>query len=85
MGIFNRKPNAENETTYREDREDSVSEDVETYTYEWTCDNCDESCDYDIPIRTRVIDFIKNKKCEYCGCSAYDLESRKINVSDEEE
>ena len=83
MGIFNRKPN--NNTDSETETENSEDDEYDTYTYEWTCDNCDESSDYDIPIRTRVIDYIKTKKCETCGCSAYDLESRKINVSDEEE
>jgi hypothetical protein len=84
MGIFDRKPN--NNITGNEDNEtEEEDDDVETYTYEWDCDNCNELYDYDIPLKTRVIDFIKTQKCETCGCKVYDLESRKINISDDEE
>ncbi len=61
-----------------EDNEESEEEE-NTYSYSFTCDNCNEEKDWDIPVGTRAIDFIKKAKCETCECLVLDEEASKFN------
>jgi hypothetical protein len=60
MGLFGNK---KEEDDYNEDEDE-----VEEYTGEYECDNCLDTDSFDIPVGTRIDEFLKGKKCESCGC-----------------
>lgn len=49
---------------------EETDEEVETYSYTVTCDNCEEEVELEIAKGTRVKDYLKNNEeiCESCGC-----------------
>ncbi len=63
MGLFGKK---KEET--KEEVEEPEENEEENYEKTITCENCGEETTVEIPCGTRVDDFIKGKKCEYCEC-----------------
>ena len=61
------KKSIENDEETEDDSEDEES-DEETYEIDVECDNCTDNESYEIPCGTTVDDFLKDKKCEICGC-----------------
>ena len=43
--------------------------DTETYEMYESCENCGEEEEYHIPRGMLKREFLKDKKCAYCGCS----------------
>jgi len=39
-----------------------------TYRSEFSCENCDETFEMNVPKGTEVTEFCKDKKCPNCGC-----------------
>ena len=66
MGFFSRKE--EDVVTKEEEEQEEESDEQDTYQINFECDNCSDEETYDIPCGTRVNDFLKDKKCENCGC-----------------
>lgn len=68
-------------TNKKENTKEDKMEDneEETYSYDFTCDNCNEELGLIIPVGTRVIDFVKKEKCETCGCLMLDEEASEFN------
>ena len=63
----------EEEEEEEEDNEDKV------YSYEYECDNCQNSCDHEIPKGTIVEDFLKSMKCDECDCLIIQKDKTHIN------
>lgn len=57
---------------------------IETYEIDFTCENCDNEDDYDIPVGTTIKEFLRTKICEYCGC-LLETEGDNSDESDEEQ
>jgi len=76
MGFFSRddkdddivKKKVDEEET-EEESEDEEEEEYDSYECDFECENCGSEETRDIPIGTTVEAFVKDKKCEFCGCS----------------
>lgn len=44
-------------------------EDENTYNTDVDCENCDCAMNFDIPKGQTIQVYVKNKKCENCGCN----------------
>lgn len=87
MGFFGNKNDDLKKKSQEEEEEEEEDEGVDTYTYNYSCDNCETDSDFEIPMGTRVIDYLeKNKdKCENCGCLIVDKEARGSESQEDEE
>ena len=67
MGFFgtDKKQDVEKE---EDEEEETKDEEPATYEMSYDCDNCGGSGDYEVPFKTILKDFLKDKKCEDCGC-----------------
>ena len=64
MGLFGKKNEDE-----REPESEEIEEEDNTYEMEeLECTNCKAMDNFDIPFGKTVKDFLKDKKCEFCGC-----------------
>jgi hypothetical protein len=59
----------EDEETEDEEETDDEESDGETYDASYECDNCNNEGEYEIPFGTTLMDFLKDEKCEFCGCN----------------
>ena len=68
-----------------EDKDEEQQEQEEdTYSLNVECENCEEPEDYDISFGTPVFLFLKDKKCEMCGCKVLQpTRLKQNNVEDE--
>lgn len=57
-----------------DDDEESEEEENSQYDIDYECDNCGDEINYDIPCGITYKDFLKNKKCDNCGCYIIDRE-----------
>ena len=44
---------------------------MKTYKIFLKCNNCNRNMIYNIPKGTKILTFIKNTECKYCGCKGY--------------
>ncbi len=65
MGLFGKK---KEEVEEPETEESEEVDEKNNYERTITCGNCDEETTIEIPCGTKVKDFIRGKKCEYCEC-----------------
>ena len=53
----------------KENDEEEQEQEEAKYNFDEECENCFAPYSFEIPFGTTVKDFIKDKKCENCGCN----------------
>jgi hypothetical protein len=69
MGLFgSRKDEYEDTPSEDEGQEDAEEPEDETYEVDIECSNCKNEDSYYVPVGTKKEEFLKDKKCDECGC-----------------
>ena len=81
MKLFGTKKSQEYDDPEEDKEEEQEDEDQETYLMDFTCQNCGNECNFEIPIKTTVLNFFKNKRCEECGCNV--IQPNEVKIMEE--